>query len=107
MKFFDFRQNNSGGTFHFDEKKGITHFVIIEAAHAEDAVSKAEAIGLYFNGHGDCECCGERWSDDVDAADEPMLYGEPARDYPATGTTWMPKGKEIVVHYADGRKEWF
>ena len=20
---------------------------------------------------------------------------------------WMPAGKEIVVHYADGRQEWF
>jgi hypothetical protein len=20
---------------------------------------------------------------------------------------WMPEGKEVVVHYADGRKEWF
>lgn len=68
-KFFDFSQNNSGGSFVFDEQRGITHFVIVEAMDADHANSVAENIGLYFNGcesGNDCDCCGDRWSEAVE-----------------------------------------
>lgn len=46
-KFYTFRQNNSGGSFDIDEK--LSEWVIIEAINGNDAISKAENIGIYFN----------------------------------------------------------
>jgi hypothetical protein len=38
----------------------------------------------------------------------PLIWGQTPAEYVADRTyLWMPKGKEVVVHYADGRKEWF
>jgi hypothetical protein len=110
MKFFHFNQYNSGGSFDFDKEAGITHHVVIEAADAADANSRAEDIGLYFNGCSDgrdCDCCGDRWSDCHDDGDaEPMVYGEPVASA-KHATKWMKAGYETAVHYADGRIEWF
>jgi hypothetical protein len=64
-KFYEFDQNNSGGSFDVDEKRGIGVNVWIEALSVEDANDRAERIGIYFNGceaGQDCECCGDRWS---------------------------------------------
>lgn len=107
-KFFTFNQNNSGGSFTLDEDRGITHYVIIEAFSAEDANRRAEDIGLYFDGDGDCPCCGDRWYEqwgDEKGTDRPEIYGEPADSYIAS-FTWMPPGKEIVIHYLDKRVDW-
>lgn len=63
-RIWHFRQNNSGGTFDVDQKKGIGVDVYIEAFNADQANDHAERIGLYFNGvedGPDCECCGDRW----------------------------------------------
>lgn len=101
MPFFQYRQNNSGGGFDEDKEAGIGYAVIIEAANAEQANSKAESIGLYFNGCAegmDCDCCGDRWyeawSDEGDP--EPRLYNGPVKG------GW---GLSSFVHYADGRIE--
>lgn len=113
MAFYTFSQNNSGGSFVFDKEEGITHFVIIEADNVGEALSRAETIGLYFDGFGDCPCCGDRWSNglnETDATDEPKVYSQPASEYGKGQkwcTAWMEEGHEIVVHYKDGRKEWF
>jgi hypothetical protein len=86
-KFYHFSQNNSGGSFVLDEVSGITHHVIIEACSVDDANKRAEAIGLYFNGWGDCNCCGNRWSEQWSYGDRdpgtstPEVYGEPASFY--------------------------
>ena len=56
--FYEFIQNNSGGTFIYDEQKGISYSVIVEADSENDAITRAEQIGLYFDGKGDCPCCG-------------------------------------------------
>ena len=59
MPFFTFYQNNSGGVF-----DGPAHYVIVEASDAEEAATRAETVGVYFNGVEDgldCECCGDRW----------------------------------------------
>lgn len=106
MSFFTFNQNNSGGGFDYDESAGISHFVIIEADSAKEAVFEAEDIGLYFNGDGDCSCCGNRWSDwmdDEDQAEEPMIYGFPAETYmdQEFSHKWI-KGFEGFIHYANG-----
>lgn len=107
-KFYHFSQNNSGGSFILDEERGITHHVIIEAIRAQHANGIAEQIGLYFDGEGDCDCCGDRWEElygDCPGTDTPIVYDAPVDSY--TSMCWMQPGKEIVVHYLDGRKEWF
>lgn len=61
--FYNFDQNNSYGYFVVDEK--VCHRLLIEADNEEEAVSKAEELGCYWNGvdNGvDCPCCGDRWS---------------------------------------------
>lgn len=115
--FYHFSQNNSGGGFDFDEEAGITHHVIIEADSADHANKRAQTIGIYFDGvykERDCPCCGDRWSDqwsDARGSEEPKIYGTPVADSIKEsireGILWMDKGKEAVVHYADGRMEWF
>ena len=83
-RFFDFRQNNTFGRWVYDEKRGISRHVIIEADDVEEAVSLAEDIGLYFDGRGDCECCGTRWSKpwtNETGDDTPSIYGEPVGEY--------------------------
>jgi hypothetical protein len=110
-KFYTFSQNNSGGSFDYQPNDGITHYVIIEASNETEANSRAETIGLYFNGcdsEMDCPCCGDRWYV-VDASDgkgAPLIYGKPPTDY---NDPWFsndfPRGS-VCVHYLDGRKEW-
>lgn len=62
--FFEFNQNNSGGSFDIDDAAGIGPHVWIEADNSGHANERAESIGIYFDGveHGtDCDCCGDRW----------------------------------------------
>jgi hypothetical protein len=107
--FYCFRQNNSGGSFVVDEDSGLTHFVIIEAGSADEANSKAEDIGIYFDGEYDCPCCGDRWypASDYEGEALPSVYDTPIAEYVKDGYQWMDSGKNAVVHYADGRKEWY
>ncbi|MFD9561487.1 hypothetical protein [Streptomyces sp. NPDC059994] len=109
MAFFTFTQNNSGGEFTYDEQTGISHFVIVEAGTAKEAIDRAERIGLYFDGYSDCRCCGERWSDyldDRDAVEAPEIYGQPIGDYFETlnALKWIT-GYEGFIHYEGGRME--
>jgi hypothetical protein len=60
--FFEYNQNNSGGSFDADDK--VTHRLYIEAEDSNKADRIAQGLGVYFNGceNGmDCECCGDRW----------------------------------------------
>lgn len=108
MPFFEYNQNNSGGSFTYDGDAGITHYVIIEADDAEQADDRAEEIGLYFDGSGDCECCGQRWYEQsgwsADKGDDvPSIYGTPISDFDF-GFRWMEGDRpEAYVHFADGR----
>ena len=109
--FFEYIQNNSGGHFDYNKKRGITHFVVIEAANADLANKRAEDIGMYWDGcetRRDCPCCGDRWCpqyDNSDGTEAPEVYGQPVTQA-TTGFAWMKSGREIAVHYADGRIEW-
>lgn len=110
MPFYQFRQNNSGGSFDFNDADGITIAVIVEADNADEANRRAESIGIYFYGCDlgrDCDCCGDRWYpvSERDSDIQPCLYGQPVGD--ASGWQFGPDGKEICVHYKDGRNEWF
>lgn len=67
--FYQFDQNNSGGSFDVDEN--VCHRLFIEAYSLEEATDKAESLGCYWDGveNGiDCPCCGDRWysGDEVD-----------------------------------------
>jgi hypothetical protein len=104
--FWHFSQNNSGGSFDFDAAAGITHHVVIEAASAAEANARAQQIGLYFDGVGDCPCCGKRWSevDSDEGTEEPRVYDEDAFTYRGyNGHRWMGENPEVFVHYLDGR----
>jgi hypothetical protein len=109
--FYHFSQNNSGGSFHFDENKGITHHVIIEADKASYANADAEDMGMDFSGAFDCSCCGNRWHkvDECNGEEFPAIYGSSVEDCMGDKwfSLWMKPGKEVCVHYKDGRKEWF
>lgn len=91
LKWFEFNQNNSGGSHDIDAAVGT--FVLVEAANGEAANEKAESIGIYFDGcrdGRDCGCCGDRWysqySDD-DGDEVPSIYGAPiADDFEVTDT---------------------
>jgi hypothetical protein len=114
--FYEYNQNNSGGSFIMDED--VAHFVIIEARSDEAADAIAESIGIYFNGADDdgpdCPCCGSRWHSAYGDGDEvPSIYGRPATQYgdqrtgkDTTRCMWTPIGEPYAyVYYADGRKE--
>lgn len=83
LKWFTYRQNNSGGSFDRDDKVDVN--VIIQAHSVKEADELAKVIGIYFNGVEkgiDCECCGDRWYGcwDDEGTDEPMVYGEVVKD---------------------------
>lgn len=61
--FYEFDQNNSGGSFIVDDN--VCHRLFIEATNEEEAIAKAEDLGCYWNGVAngiDCSCCGDRWT---------------------------------------------
>lgn len=110
--FYVYSQNNSGGFFEIDHSAGISVVVIVEADSAEQANHRAEQIGLYFDGDGDCSCCGDRWHDIWDSErggdDVPSLYGKPLVDYgredfPYGVHGWAGSEPEVYVHVKDGR----
>ena len=106
--FYHYSQNNSGGGFDFDKYRGITNHVVIEADSANEADSRAEDIGLYFDGSGDCPCCGPRWYNawEEGGDEDPIVYGK----HPSAlekSFKWMEPGYEVAVHYKDGKVEWF
>lgn len=108
-KFFEFNQNNSGGSFVYDTY--LSEYVIIEAVSSKHANELAEDIGIYFEGcisSDDCPCCGDRWyptwSDD--GVKVPMMYSfeekcqVPAEEYISS----FSRGQETIrIHYLDGR----
>lgn len=107
-RWFTFDQNNSGGNFVYDEQAGISTKVLIEAHSAAEANRIAQQIGLYFDGDGDCSCCGDRWYSkwtDDEGDEEPLIYGVPAAQYRGDKYTgkWQDEGEfEHFTHHLDG-----
>lgn len=102
MKFYEFPQNNTGGTW----DRILGYVVIIEAENPEKANEKAEEIGIYFDGtkYGrDCPCCGDRWCevDEYDAV-EPENLKEEFEEIKAYQKNWELSS---TIYYADGRVE--
>ena len=105
MSWYYFDQNNSGGSFDHDPSRGIGYGLFVEANSADEANSRAEDIGLYFDGYGDCECCGNRWSSAWrdDGNPEPTRYGErwrAVKDGENGDTEW---GINLYIHPLDGK----
>lgn len=95
MKFYEFDQNNSGGSFIIDEEEGIGTAIWIQAFDANEANVIAERLGLYFDGVNDdmdCECCGDRW---LEASE---YDGEETLKLTQYDGAWGP----AFVHYNDG-----
>lgn len=89
-KFYEFGQNNSGGSFDVDEN--VCHRVVIEAKSEEEAIAKFKP--MIENQSGSCPCCGDRWyisPDEIDIAE----YQE--KGYKAS----------IYTHYKDYEARWF
>lgn len=108
-RFYEYSQNNSGGRFRYEKEDGLGHYVIVEAANANQANSIAQDIGLYFDGYGDCSCCGDRWYekwDDDDGDEVPSHYGKPLAESEDDYRLDHREGEPyIFVHYLDGTIE--
>lgn len=109
--FWHFSQNNSGGRFDFDQVKGITHHVIIEADSVDEANRLATKIGIYFDGCEsdlDCPCCGDRWYRVYGKGDnKPLLYGKELKQTLKNYMKFMESGFEVCVHFKSGEKVWY
>lgn len=104
MAFYEFSQNNSGGSFDHDRDAGIGYSVWIEANNADQANALAEGIGLYFDGcdtGSDCACCGDRWY---------RAWSDKGHEKPQNydgGEVTGGWGISSYVHYLDGTMEEF
>lgn len=97
--FFEYIQNNSGGSFIANGDVDV--YVIVEAMDAEQANFRALGIGIYFNGCDsgfDCPCCGDRWTEawEDEGTETPTLYGKSVLDSPRSYG-------DVIIHYLDGR----
>jgi len=94
--YFEFHQNNSGGSFIIDDEKGLGPRVWIEAESALIANAIAEDKGIYFDGVAegiDCACCGDRWHREWD--DE----GKALPEVSSYSYSW---DDTVYIHKADG-----
>jgi hypothetical protein len=83
LKFYEYSQNNTGGSFITDDK--LCHRLYIEANNSAEADSIAEDLGCYWNGvdeGSDCQCCGDRWSGAYSAIDLTSMTREKDSSYP-------------------------
>lgn len=90
-KFYEFNQNNSGGSFDVDEN--ICHRVVIEAFNQEEAISKIKP--MIENQSESCPCCGDRWS--IYYPEEVNFSEFKEKGYPV----------EVYSHYEDAEDRWF
>lgn len=75
--FFEYRQNNSGGSFVYNDK--LCKWMFVEADTVDEANAFAENLGCYWNGvakNMDCECCGDRWYKPWGGTEFPLDYGD-------------------------------
>ena len=100
--FYEFHQNNSGGSFTCNEN--LAYIVVIEALTPEEANSRAESVGVYFDDEYDidCDCCGQRWSRAYDGKEVPSSYGSPLvlDAVERNDRSWS----QAIIHYTDGTK---
>lgn len=108
LQWWEYRQNNTGGSFSYDPQSGISVNVYVQARDPSEADFRAKEIGLYWDGCDsgqDCSCCGDRWYPQ-------SYYGTPVEDVPPPDKVWAPEfsyaskwianGYETFVHNYDG-----
>ena len=106
--FYEFRQNNSGGSFTVDQERGISRSVIIEATDHIHANYLAGRLGIYFDGvdqGNDCSCCGDRWYkvSEGDGCEVPAHYRIPLVDAETFFLAFLEEGTPpLYVHLLDG-----
>lgn len=102
--FYQFRQNNSGGSYDIDDD--ISSNVVVEGVDSDDCYQRAQKIGIYFDGvlkGQDCDCCGDRWygGDEItfslDHANEVLT-----QDY----STFRFDHNVTVIHYLNGDRKY-
>lgn len=101
--FYEFRQNNSGGSF--DRNNLVDSSVIIEAESIEEAINISKDIGIYFDGVSkgvDCNCCGDRWHEPWEETEVPSHYGTELL-MSNISLVKRPNEHTVVIHYSDGR----
>ena len=107
--FYNFRQNNSGGRW-----RDPAIEVIVEAddeAHA-DFIAE-QYCEVYFDGSGDCRCCGNRWSShhNDDGKESPFLYGSVTiEEYFKDRSLYNfseEKIPQIMIRYKNGTKVYY
>ena len=80
--FYLFSQNNSGGDWDLSHPNlGI--YTYIEANSEEEAISRAEEVGMYFDGVAkgvDCDCCGDRWKRECKKIDPKISFDDSYED---------------------------
>lgn len=99
VRWWTFRQNNSGGYCIVNDQ--VAEYVFVEAVDADDAIRRAEVIFSDYSEY--CECCGERWDywvDEGDGYDNPSIYGEPYKD--CKFEHLFEKQQGYRFHYMDG-----
>ena len=96
MAWFEYDQNNSGGSFDIDPRSGLGPRVWIEAASDTEAQERALSLGIYFDGCDeghDCDCCGDRWY---------RVWGA-GSEYPEIHTRWdFGWHNEVYLHPLEG-----
>lgn len=103
MSFYTYIQNKTGGVYSHNEN--LAKNVIIEAEDAYTANTFAKELGIYFDGDGDCTCCGKRWTE-FNITDAGTYY--PEIDSEEITYTYKPEFPEeniltVIVYFQDGR----
>lgn len=107
LVFYQYRQNNSGGSHEINEN--VTLNVYVQASSPEEADARAKRIGIYFDGvdnNVDCECCGDRWIPAVGYA-VTILDATELVVSPYDGQWVSPGGHVAIFHYLDGHREYY
>lgn len=97
-KFLTMHQNNSGGYFIINDD--VKHHVIIEGYDLWQIESIANNVLADYREY--CSCCGVRWNryfDDEDLTEEPLVYDRSVYDYGSN------REEEVIIYYLDGTKE--
>lgn len=107
--WFEYSQNNSGGSHVYDDNRGLAEWVFVEADSAKEADEYAESIGIYFNGVDDdmdCDCCGDRWHPQAwwGGGDDKGKNLDELRDTIeiVLKYRWRDNGNAIYIHFKDG-----
>jgi hypothetical protein len=109
MAFYEFDQNNTGGSFDVDDK--LCRRLWIEADSESEAEAKAFNMGVYYNGcddERDCPCCGDRWYSPSVMKQFPYKYSDKTTfqsiddyaQYMADNYGWTVP--DIRIFYKDG-----